>query len=36
VLVVTHDARLMPFADRVIYLEDGRIIRKEEKSASHQ
>jgi putative ABC transport system ATP-binding protein len=27
VLVVTHDARLMPFADRVIYLEDGRIIR---------
>ena len=27
VLVVTHDARLVPFADRVIYLEDGRIIR---------
>ena len=36
VLVVTHDARLMPFADRVIYLEDGRIIRKEKKNASHQ
>jgi putative ABC transport system ATP-binding protein len=36
VLVVAHDARLMPFADRVIYLEDGRIIRKEKKSASHQ
>jgi putative ABC transport system ATP-binding protein len=36
VLVVTHDARLMPFADRVIYLEDGRIIRKEKKSASDQ
>jgi putative ABC transport system ATP-binding protein len=36
VLVVTHDARLMPFADRVIYLEDGRIIRKEKKSASGQ
>jgi putative ABC transport system ATP-binding protein len=36
VLVVTHDARLMPFADRVIYLEDGRIIRKEKKNVSHQ
>jgi putative ABC transport system ATP-binding protein len=36
VLVVTHDARLMPFADRVIYLEDGRIIDKEKKSAPHQ
>jgi energy-coupling factor transporter ATP-binding protein EcfA2 len=29
-------SRLMPFADRAIYLEDGRIIRKEKKSASHQ
>src|SRR5262249_32377775 len=36
VLVVTHDARLVPFADRVIYLEDGRIIRKEKNSVSHQ
>jgi putative ABC transport system ATP-binding protein len=36
VLVVTHDARLMPFADRVIYLEDGQIIDKEKKSAPHQ
>jgi putative ABC transport system ATP-binding protein len=36
VLVVTHDARLMPFADRVIYLEDGRIIDKEKKSVPHQ
>lgn len=36
VLVVTHDARLIPFADRVIYLEDGRIIREEKESVSHQ
>ena len=36
VLVVTHDARLLPFADRIIALEDGRIIREEQKSASHQ
>jgi putative ABC transport system ATP-binding protein len=37
VLVVTHDARLLPFADRVIHLEDGRIIREEGKrAASHQ
>jgi putative ABC transport system ATP-binding protein len=36
VLVVTHDARLLPFADRIIALEDGRIIREEHKSASHR
>lgn len=36
VLVVTHDARLLPFADRVIHLEDGRIIREEGKRASHR
>jgi putative ABC transport system ATP-binding protein len=36
VLVVTHDARLLPFADRIIALEDGRIIREEQKSASHR
>ncbi len=36
VLVVTHDARLLPFADRVIHLEDGRIVREEEKRASHR
>ncbi|HUI97809.1 MAG TPA: ABC transporter ATP-binding protein [Xanthobacteraceae bacterium] len=34
VLVVTHDARLLPFADRVIHLEDGRIVREEESRAS--
>jgi putative ABC transport system ATP-binding protein len=36
VLVVTHDARLLPFADRVIDLEDGRIVREEQKSGSHR
>jgi putative ABC transport system ATP-binding protein len=28
VLVVTHDTRLLPFADRIIHIEDGRIIRE--------
>jgi putative ABC transport system ATP-binding protein len=28
VLVVTHDPRIVPFADRVIHIEDGRIVRK--------
>jgi putative ABC transport system ATP-binding protein len=36
VLVVTHDARLLAFADRVIHLEDGRIIREEQNSASRR
>jgi putative ABC transport system ATP-binding protein len=25
VLVVTHDPRILPFADRIIHIEDGRI-----------
>lgn len=29
VLVVTHDARLLRFADRVVHLEDGRVARVE-------
>jgi putative ABC transport system ATP-binding protein len=29
VLLVTHDVRLLPFADRVIEIEDGRIVRDE-------
>jgi putative ABC transport system ATP-binding protein len=29
VLVVTHDPRLVPFADRIIYIEDGKIVREE-------
>jgi len=33
VVMVTHDPRVLPFADRIIHLEDGRIVR-EEKSGS--
>jgi putative ABC transport system ATP-binding protein len=29
VLIVTHDPRLLPFADRVVHIEDGRIIGEE-------
>jgi putative ABC transport system ATP-binding protein len=29
VLVVTHDPRLLPYADRVVHIEDGRIVREE-------
>jgi len=29
VLVVTHDPRILPFANRVVYIEDGRIVREE-------
>ncbi len=29
VLVVTHDPRIVPFADRVVYIEDGRIVGEE-------
>jgi putative ABC transport system ATP-binding protein len=30
VLVVTHDTRLLQFADRIVYIEDGRIVREEQ------
>ena len=29
VLVVTHDPRILPFADRIVRIEDGRIVRDE-------
>ena len=29
VLVVTHDPRILPFADRIIHIEDGRIVSEE-------
>ncbi len=29
VLVVTHDPRILPFATRVVHIEDGRIVREE-------
>ena len=28
-LVVTHDPRLVPFADRIVHIEDGTIVREE-------
>lgn len=31
VLVVTHDSRLLPFADRIVYIEDGLIVREEKR-----
>jgi putative ABC transport system ATP-binding protein len=36
VLVVTHDPRLLPFADRIIHIEDGRIVREEPGRAAKQ
>ncbi|MGJ4950789.1 ABC transporter ATP-binding protein [Bradyrhizobium sp. HKCCYLS20291] len=29
VLVVTHDPRILPYANRVVHIEDGRIVREE-------
>jgi putative ABC transport system ATP-binding protein len=29
VLVVTHDPRILPFANRIIRIEDGRIVGEE-------
>jgi putative ABC transport system ATP-binding protein len=34
VLVVTHDPRAVPFADRIIHIEDGHILREEQGSGS--
>ena len=31
VFVVTHDPRIVPFADRIVHIEDGRIVRDEPK-----
>jgi putative ABC transport system ATP-binding protein len=36
VLVVTHDPRLLAYADRVIHIEDGRIIREEKGGAANR
>jgi len=33
VLVVTHDPRIMRFADRIIYIEDGRVVGEEKGGA---
>lgn len=34
VLIVTHDPRLLTFADRVVHIEDGRIIHEERSGAT--
>jgi putative ABC transport system ATP-binding protein len=36
VLIVTHDPRLLPFADRVVHIEDGRITGEERGGARQQ
>lgn len=36
VLIVTHDPRLLPFADRVVHIEDGRLVREERRDAKLQ
>ena len=30
VLIVTHDPRVLPFADRVVNIEDGRLVDKKQ------
>jgi putative ABC transport system ATP-binding protein len=35
VLVVTHDPRILPFADRIVRIEDGRIVGEERGGAGH-
>lgn len=34
VVMVTHDPRVLPFGDRIIHLEDGRIVREERNRAT--
>lgn len=36
VLMVSHDTRLVPFADRVLYLEDGRLTDRPARMAAVQ
>jgi putative ABC transport system ATP-binding protein len=36
VLIVTHDPRLLPFADRIVHIEDGRITGEERGGAKTQ
>jgi putative ABC transport system ATP-binding protein len=36
VLVVTHDPRILPFANRVVHVEDGRIVREEPSEPSKE
>jgi len=34
VLVVTHDTRLLEFADRILYIEDGALTHEEQPGAN--
>jgi putative ABC transport system ATP-binding protein len=36
VLVVTHDLRIVPFADRIVRIEDGRIVGEEQAAATRK
>ena len=36
VLVVTHDPRLVPYADRIVHIEDGNIVREESGGAARK
>jgi putative ABC transport system ATP-binding protein len=36
VLVVAHDQRLLPFAARVVHIEDGKITHEETRGASQK
>jgi len=36
VLVVTHDPRLVPYADRIVHIEDGNIVREETRDGTRR
>ena len=36
VLAVTHDSRTIPFADRIIRIEDGRIVGEERRTETRE
>ncbi|HWL31260.1 MAG TPA: ABC transporter ATP-binding protein [Xanthobacteraceae bacterium] len=36
VLVVTHDPRLLPYADRIIHIEDGNIVREQSRDGTQK
>ena len=36
VLVVTHDPRLVPYADRIVHIEDGNIVREEPRGGTRR
>jgi putative ABC transport system ATP-binding protein len=36
VVIVTHDSRMLSYADRIVHLEDGRIVDHESPLATHQ